>query len=98
MALIDTHTDTVTAIRPDMTRTMRHTPLATLARHPTDLVQTLLAFPEMHARLRPTWSRQDPSLTSQVFAWVEQARLHNSRTDHQEHGTGNWMRDAELAA
>lgn len=90
--------DTCTPRTSDPTWILRHTPLSALMRDRSSLVQTLVAVPELHARVRPTWARQDPTLTAQLFNWVEQARLHNTRTDGHEHTSLNWMRDAELAA
>jgi hypothetical protein len=60
-------------------RLLRLTPLRVLAGNPSALVEVLASMPELHVRLRSAWSREDPVLTSRLFAWAEQARLHAAR-------------------
>lgn len=64
----------------EVTRMLRHHPLAVLARHPAALVDVLAGLPELHGRLRTCWEQQDAPLTAQLLAWAAQAQLRITRT------------------
>lgn len=82
----------------DVARLLRLTPLSTLLRRRGRLVAMLLEVPELHPQLRSAWSREAPTSTAQVFAWVEQARLHRDRSIAPVTASRAWMRDQELQA
>lgn len=84
--------------RRDVVRALRLSPLAVLARRRSALVALLLVVPELHDRLRATWSREDAVLTAQIFRWVEQARLHRDRTTGPVEAPLSWMALGDLSA
>lgn len=86
------------ATRAQLSRLLRLTTFDVLRGHEGPLVHVLAEMPEMHHRLRATWSRQDARATARVFAHVAQARLHADRTTGPMGAVANPLRDRELAA
>lgn len=58
-------------------RVLRLTPLRRLSADPASLVAALSAVPQLAASLQRAWGREDPILTSNLFAWAEQSRRHH---------------------
>lgn len=86
------------AVSAQVERLLRHTAFGVLRSNEASLVNVLARMPQMHDRLRATWSREDPAATQRLFAHVEQARRRQARPTGPLPHAPNPLRDRELAS